>query len=108
MCLAVPAKIVELDQNRAKVEVGGITREASTALLPQAAIGDYVLVHAGFAITLVDEQEALGTLALFDEMAAAQDTEGLPAGSHQDFVSSPDDEAADSTAEPGDSLHDGN
>jgi hydrogenase expression/formation protein HypC len=83
MCLAVPAKIIELNQSRAKVEVGGITREASTALLPDAAVGDYVLVHAGFAITQVDEQEALGTLELFDEMAAAQVQEDPPTGSDE-------------------------
>lgn len=68
MCLAVPAKIVELDKVMAKVEVGGLTREASMMLLPEATIGDYVLVHAGFAISLVDEDEALKTIRLFDDM----------------------------------------
>jgi hydrogenase expression/formation protein HypC len=68
MCLAVPAKIIELENLNAKVEVGGLTREASMMLLPDAAVGDYVLIHAGFAITLVDEQEAIETLRIFDEM----------------------------------------
>jgi hydrogenase expression/formation protein HypC len=102
MCLAVPAKIIELNQSRAKVEVGGITRDASTALLPDAAVGDYVLIHAGFAITLVDEQEARGTLSLFDEMSAAQSpADPAPGGSLTGKAGSGD--GADS-----DDLHDDN
>ncbi len=68
MCLAVPAKIIELDNQMATVEVGGLTREASTVLLPDAGIGDYVLIHAGFAISVVDEGAARETIRLFDEM----------------------------------------
>ncbi len=72
MCLAVPARIIGLENQMATVELGGLTRQASTALLPEAALGDYVLVHAGFAISLVDEQEALETLRLFEEIAVAE------------------------------------
>lgn len=68
MCLAVPARIVEIDNQMATVELGGLTRQASLALLPDAGIGDYVLIHAGFAISAVDEQEAQATLSLFAEL----------------------------------------
>jgi hydrogenase expression/formation protein HypC len=69
MCLAVPAKIVELDNKNAVVEIGKTRREASLVLLPDAGLGDYVLLHAGFAISLIDEQEALETLRLFKAMS---------------------------------------
>lgn len=69
MCLAIPAKIVSIDNQRATVEVGGLTREASVVLLPDAGLGDYVLMHAGFAISLVDEDEALETIRLFEQLA---------------------------------------
>ncbi|MBI5869347.1 MAG: HypC/HybG/HupF family hydrogenase formation chaperone [Actinobacteria bacterium] len=68
MCLAIPAKIVGIDEKMATVDVGGVTRRASVVLLPEAAPGDYVLMHAGFAISLVDEDEALETIRLFDEL----------------------------------------
>lgn len=68
MCLAVPAKIIEIDNQMATVEIGGSRREASLILLPEAARGDYVLLHAGFAISRVDEEEALETLRLFKAM----------------------------------------
>ncbi|MHB9112385.1 MAG: HypC/HybG/HupF family hydrogenase formation chaperone [Thermoleophilia bacterium] len=69
MCLAIPAKIVDIDAKMATVDVGGVTRQASVVLLPEATLGDYVLMHAGFAISLVDENEALETIRLFDELA---------------------------------------
>ena len=68
MCLAVPAKIVERTEYMATVEISGVTRQVSMMLLPEAAIGDYVLVHAGFAIQAIDEEEAERTLALFKEL----------------------------------------
>ncbi len=72
MCLAVPARIVEIDGHRAKVDVAGVAREASLMMLPDARVGDYVIMHAGFAIQRLDEAEALATLALFDQMAEAE------------------------------------
>ena len=69
MCLAIPAKIIDIDKMMATVEVGGLTRKASVVLLPDASLGDYVLMHAGFAISLVDEEEALETLRLFEQLA---------------------------------------
>lgn len=65
MCLAIPAKIVaRKDDNLATVDILGVTRDISVDLTPQAVEGDYVLVHAGFAIEVVDEQFAQETLDL--------------------------------------------
>ena len=79
MCLAIPMKISQLDDNRlATVDVLGVTRQISVDLTPQAQVGDYVLVHAGFAIEVVDEQYAQDTIDLikqFPELAG----EDLPA-----------------------------
>lgn len=63
MCLAVPSKIIEINDSVAKVEVDGVVRDASLMLLENAGIGDYVIVHAGFAISKVDEEAALQTIA---------------------------------------------
>lgn len=69
MCLAVPARINTIDGTEADVEIGGITRKASLMLTPNARVGDYVLLHTGYAISVVDEIEAEKTLALFAEIA---------------------------------------
>jgi len=68
--LAIPAKVIEIEGNMATIEAGGISRQASLMLVPEAGIGDYVLVHAGFAIQRLDEEEALETLRLLAEIAA--------------------------------------
>lgn len=68
MCLAIPARIIDIVEKMATVDVGGVTRQASVVLLPEAGPGDYVLMHAGFAISLVDENEALETIRLFEEL----------------------------------------
>jgi hydrogenase expression/formation protein HypC len=68
MCLAVPARIVELEDDRAVVDAMGNRWKAKTTLLPEAKLGDIVLVHAGFAISQVDEEEAKKTWELFAEM----------------------------------------
>ena len=74
MCLAVPMKIVELkDNGMAEVTVMGATRDVALDLTPQAGVGDYVLVHAGFAIEVVDAQYAEETLDLIKEMAELVD-----------------------------------
>jgi hydrogenase expression/formation protein HypC len=66
MCLAVPGKVAEIHEAggiaMARVDFGGVSREACLAYLPEAAVGDYVLIHAGFAIAMVDEAEARQTL----------------------------------------------
>jgi hydrogenase expression/formation protein HypC len=87
MCLAIPGKVVECfqkgDLRMARVQFGGIVREACLEYVPQAKVGDYVLVHVGFALSLVDEEEAFRTYALLEELdqltelgAATFDDEG--------------------------------
>lgn len=73
MCLAVPGRISEIEGTTAQVDFGGVTREASLVLVPAAAAGDYVLVHAGFAIEVLNEEEAKETLSLFRELAESLD-----------------------------------
>jgi len=68
MCLAVPSRIVEIKDTVATVDVDGVTREASLMLLENACIGDYVIVHAGFAIERIDEAVAEQTLKDMREM----------------------------------------
>jgi hydrogenase expression/formation protein HypC len=69
MCLSVPGKIVKIKQNMASVDVGGMLRDISLDLCPEASMGEYVLIHAGFAIQKVDEEEAMETLAFLKKMA---------------------------------------
>jgi hydrogenase expression/formation protein HypC len=77
MCLAIPARIVALHgENMATVEIGGIERDVSLALV-DADVGDYVIVHVGIAISTLDEDEAVKTLALFAELDEMED--GSPA-----------------------------
>ena len=75
MCLSVPARISDIDPQRqmATVEVLGATREASVMLVPEVVAGDWVLVHVGFAIAQIDEDEAARTLALLDEALVAEE-----------------------------------
>ena len=68
MCLAIPAKVVELAQDMATVEVGGVHRRISTLMVPELALGDYVITHAGFALHKVQEDDALATLELLREL----------------------------------------
>jgi len=72
MCLAIPGKIVELHDRdgvrMSKVDFGGITREACLEYVPEAVIGDYVMVHVGFAISRVDEEEAARTYRILEEL----------------------------------------
>jgi hydrogenase expression/formation protein HypC len=71
MCLAIPALLVELRANdQAVVNLGGIHKEISVALVADVKVGDYVIVHVGHAIGVIDPEEAERTLALFAEMAA--------------------------------------
>jgi len=68
MCLGVPGKIVSIEKDLAEIDFGGIKREASLLLCPEATEGDYVLVHVGFAIERLNEGEALGRLRLLKEI----------------------------------------
>ena len=74
MCLAVPAKVVEIKDQLASVELNGVRRAASLMLLPEAKLGDYVLVHAGFAMQIVEAEEAERIEALRAEMHGAPRT----------------------------------
>lgn len=68
MCVAIPSKIVEIDETTATVAVGGSRILARLDLVEGAKLGDYVLVHAGFAITLLDAEDARETLSLMKEV----------------------------------------
>ena len=74
MCLAIPARIVELEGDRAVVDAMGNRWKAKTTLLPDAKLGDLILIHAGFAISLVDEEEAKKTWQLIAEISEFEDT----------------------------------
>jgi hydrogenase expression/formation protein HypC len=70
MCLAVPVQVVSIDGNEAEVEIGGVKRRVSIILTPEARVGDYVLLHTGYAINVIDEAEAQETLKILEEMAS--------------------------------------
>jgi len=70
MCLAVPVKIVSVDGNEAETEIAGVSRRVSIVFTPEAKVGDYVLLHTGYAIGVIDEAEAEETLKLFEEIAS--------------------------------------
>ena len=71
MCLAIPVKVVEMrDGDQAMVDVGGVRKEISLALVDGIAVGDYVILHVGYAIQKLDPEEAEKTLALFAELGA--------------------------------------
>jgi hydrogenase expression/formation protein HypC len=73
MCLGVPGKITEIYEanglKMGKVDFGGVVRETCLAYVPEAKVGDYTVVHVGFALNLLDEKEALETLALLEEIS---------------------------------------
>ena len=73
MCLAVPVKITRIEGDQADVDIGGVSRKVSIALTPEARIGDYVLLHTGYAINVLDEDEARETLDILERMVAAGD-----------------------------------
>jgi hydrogenase expression/formation protein HypC len=70
MCVAVPALIISLNGAEAEVDIEGIRRKTSIYLTPEAKLGDYVLMHAGFAIKVIDLQEARETISLLKEINA--------------------------------------
>ncbi len=69
MCLAIPVLIKSIKDKEAEVEIGGITRRISLWLTPEARVGDYALVHTGYAINILDQREAKETLRLLEEIA---------------------------------------
>lgn len=82
MCLGIPAKVIELyaanGMKMAKVDFGGVIKEACMEYLPEIKLGDYAIVHVGFGLSILDEQEALDTLELLKQIDALGD-EGSPA-----------------------------
>ncbi|MHB0857931.1 MAG: HypC/HybG/HupF family hydrogenase formation chaperone [Anaerolineae bacterium] len=80
MCLAVPARITSIMDESGIVEIGGVERTISLALTPEARVGDYAIVHTGFAISILDEEEAQESLRLFAEMAQIVDDASLDSG----------------------------
>ena len=81
MCLAVPGKVIELYNvgglRMAKMDFGGVTREACLEYLPDVEIGQYVIIHVGFAISLLDEEEAQQTLELLKEITDTEKELGI-------------------------------
>lgn len=75
MCLAIPGRIVEIDGIIATVDIGGVRKAISLALVDDIAVGDYVIVHVGYALNRLDPDEAEQTLALFRQVA---DRVGVP------------------------------
>lgn len=79
MCLAVPGKIIEIYENAGllmgNIDFGGVIREACLAYVPEAKVGDYTIIHVGFALNLLDEKEAMETLELLDEISASSASE---------------------------------
>jgi hydrogenase expression/formation protein HypC len=73
MCLAIPSKITHIESEMATIDVDGVKRSASLMLLEDPAVGDYVIVHAGFAIKKLDEASAMETIRLLKEAAAFVD-----------------------------------
>jgi hydrogenase expression/formation protein HypC len=82
MCLAVPGKVLEIDHSvtpvMANVSFGGVEKRVCVEWLPDVKVGEYVIVHVGFALSKVDEQEALETLQLFKEMGERMDDLDFP------------------------------
>jgi hydrogenase expression/formation protein HypC len=69
MCLAIPMRLIEIDGTAAVAEVDGVTRQVRLDLLPEAVLGDYVLIHAGLAIARVDAEQAEETLSFLRNLA---------------------------------------
>lgn len=85
MCLAVPGKVITAEEQNGvrigRVQFGGIVRQACLDLVPEAKVGDFVLVHVGFAISCVDKEEAERSYELLESMGLLQSELGLEAGS---------------------------
>lgn len=72
MCLAIPALVKSIDGYQAEVDIDGVSRQVSIQLTPEVNVGDYVLLHTGYAINIIDEGEARETLKLLKELSEAQ------------------------------------
>lgn len=101
MCLGIPGKVIEIRDDShllmGKVDFGGVRKEACLAYTPEVRLGDYVIVHVGFAISRVDEEEALKTLAVLEQMGdlVAAELETMGPGMDAPAVVSDDAPGAD-------------
>jgi hydrogenase expression/formation protein HypC len=73
MCLAIPMELIERGEYEGEVELNGVRRKVSLMLLPEAEVGEYLLIHAGYAIGKLNEEEAKETIALLEELARASE-----------------------------------
>jgi hydrogenase expression/formation protein HypC len=78
MCLAIPAKIIKIENRTAISDMMGNEVRADISVMPDVKVGDYILIHAGFAIQRIDEQDAQETLTLFQQMFEKQETNAAP------------------------------
>ena len=78
MCLGVPGKIIDIYKNgellMGKIDFGGVFREACLSYTPEAKVGDYVLIHVGFALNIISEEEAKETLSLLEQISSLDET----------------------------------
>ncbi len=70
MCLAIPGKITEINDDKGIVDLGGISQEISLTFIPQALIGDWILIHTGFGINIISEEDAIQTIDLLQAVYA--------------------------------------
>jgi len=75
MCIAIPALIKSIEDKEAEADIGGVTRRISLWLTPEAEVGDYVLLHTGYAINILDQEEAEETLKFLEEIAGLAEEE---------------------------------
>jgi hydrogenase expression/formation protein HypC len=75
VCLAVPVKVIAIDGSEADIEIGGVKRHISIVLTPEAKVGDYVLLHTGYSINIIDENEARETMKLFEEILNCEESD---------------------------------
>ena len=82
MCLGIPAKVIDLYEvnniRMAKVDFGGVIKEACMEYLPEVKVGDYTIIHVGFGLSILNEEEALETMALLKQMDTLEDEGILP------------------------------
>ena len=101
MCLGIPGKVIEIRDDAGlpmgKVDFGGVRKEACLAYIPEIELGDYVIVHVGFAISRVDEEEALKTLEILAQMGDLLETELATMGPGMEAPAMVGDDAADGT-----------
>ena len=104
MCLGIPGKVIEIRDDATllmgKVDFGGVRKEACLAYTPEVSLGDYVIVHVGFAISRVDEEEALKTLEIYEQMGDLVAQELATMGPGEDDLAVVSDDGQPAGSEP--------